>query len=444
LSGARLQFSGFGGLAIAAEGFGAPDQPAVVLLHGGAQSRGVWREAARALAAAGRYAITVDLRGHGDSEWAKDGRYDIEAFAEDLRSLLGQLDRRPVVVGASLGGYVALAALHGTGAALASGLVMIDAALSMNPEGRQRFAQILRRHAMGFGDLTEAAAAAHELAPQQRLAEPADIARQLRQDAGGRYFWAWDPQFPDRFDASHFAGLDHAAADLTLPTLLMYGGDSAVVREDEVNRFRDLAPNAEIVRIEDASHPLTVEQLDGFNAALLEFLERRVPREPISYESGSDPRTLRDALGCFGTGVVVATTIDAEGRPQGLTANSFTSVSLDPPLILVCVAKTARSLAAFASSDTFAVNVLHIGQQLDSARFARRADDRFSASAWEGWESGSPILSGSLASIECDKHGWHDGGDHMILVGRVRRARYEPHRDPLLYFRGAYRRLHFH
>jgi flavin reductase (DIM6/NTAB) family NADH-FMN oxidoreductase RutF/pimeloyl-ACP methyl ester carboxylesterase len=443
LSGVPLAFTGFGGLQIKGEGFGAPDDPAVVLLHGGAQSRRVWRDAAAVLAAAGRYAITIDLRGHGESGWAADGRYDFHAFAEDLRAVLGQLQKRPVVVGASLGGYVALEAMEGQGAALASGLVLVDAALEMDPAGSARLGEILRRHARGFADLDEAAAASQELTPHHRPIERTSLERQLRQDEAGRYFWTWDPKFPFADLPSTFDELHRAASELKLPTLVMHGAASEVVTERQVGRLKELMPGAEFVRIEGAGHQLVREQSDTFNATLLEFLERRVPRAPMSYESGSDARTLRDALGCFSTGVVVATTLDKDGQPQGLTANSFTAVSLDPPLILVCLAKTSRSCAAFAAAETFAVNVLHIGQQPDSARFARRAEDRFTASAWERWETGSPILSGSLASIECDKFGWHDGGDHLILVGKVRRARFVPHRDPLLYFRGAYRRLHF-
>jgi flavin reductase (DIM6/NTAB) family NADH-FMN oxidoreductase RutF/pimeloyl-ACP methyl ester carboxylesterase len=438
---ALLRFEGFGGLSLAAEGFGAPEQPAVLLLHGGAQNRRSWREAATALAAAGRYAITIDLRGHGDSDWAKDGRYDLEAFAADLRAVLTQLPARPVVIGASLGGYIALAAMADGGAALASGLVLVDAAPSMDPAGRQRMGDVLRRHAEGFATVEEAALAAQELSPRRQSPGLAGLRRQLRQDESGRFFWKWDPGFLT-FDASALDSLDRTAAALTLPTLVMHGAQSEIVTESEVARFRALMPAAEFVEVEDAGHFPAADRFEAFNAALLEFLERRVPRTPITFETGSDPRTLRDALGCFSTGVVIATTLDAEGQPQGLTANSFTSVSLDPPLVLFCLAKTARTLPAFAGSETFALNVLHIGQQPDSVRFAKRAEDRFVASAFETWETGAPILSGSLCAIECDKHAWHEGGDHVIIVGRVRRARFEPRRDPLLYFRGAYRRLH--
>ncbi|KJS24588.1 MAG: flavin oxidoreductase [Hyphomonadaceae bacterium BRH_c29] len=176
---------------------------------------------------------------------------------------------------------------------------------------------------------------------------------------------------------------------------------------------------------------------------MLDFLERKVPRFAPEYRQGSDARTLRDALGCFATGVTVVTALDAEGQPVGLTANSFTSVSLDPPLLLVCIAKTAGSLAALEAAENFAVNVLHIGQQPTSNLFAKSGEDRFSETPWRRGHNDAPLLTGALANFECKRHALHDGGDHVILVGEVVRARFEPRRDPLLYFRGKYRRLHF-
>lgn len=161
------------------------------------------------------------------------------------------------------------------------------------------------------------------------------------------------------------------------------------------------------------------------------------------YRSGSDLRTLRDALGCFATGVTVVTCRGDGGTPVGLTANSFTSVSLDPPLLLVCLAKRALAAAALIDAAHFAVNVLHTGQQPASMTFASRHDDRFGMTAWTAGDDGAPLLRESLSVFECARHAVHDGGDHWILVGEVRRARFEPQLDPLLYFRGSYRRLHF-
>ncbi len=168
--------------------------------------------------------------------------------------------------------------------------------------------------------------------------------------------------------------------------------------------------------------------------------EREATRE---YRSGSDPRTLRDALGCFATGVTVVTCVDDSGNPVGLTANSFTSLSLDPPLLLVCVAKGTASAVPLTLAGHFAVNVLQTHQQPASITFSTRGEDRFGQTEWSVGEHGAPVLLDSLSVFECRRHAVHEGGDHLILVGEVVKASFEPGLDPLLYFRGSYRRLHF-
>ena len=167
--------------------------------------------------------------------------------------------------------------------------------------------------------------------------------------------------------------------------------------------------------------------------------------QPISgeYRSGHDPRTLRDALSCFATGVTVVTCVDVAGAPAGLTVNSFTSVSLDPPLLLVCLAKPAASSAALVAASHFAVNVLQTGQQPASIRFSTRDQDRFGTTPWSTGEAGAPILKDSMGVFECERYAVHDGGDHHILIGQVVKATFDAQLDPLLYFRGSYRRLHF-
>ena len=161
------------------------------------------------------------------------------------------------------------------------------------------------------------------------------------------------------------------------------------------------------------------------------------------YRSGHDPRTLRDALGCFATGVTVVTCLTADGSPAGLTVNSFTSVSLDPPLLLVCLYKGAASAQGLIEASHFAINVLQTGQQPASIRFSTRDEDRFGATPWSCGEGGAPILKDSLGVFECERHAVHDGGDHHILIGQVVKASFDAGLDPLLYFRGRYRRLHF-
>ncbi len=233
------------------------------------------------------------------------------------------------------------------------------------------------------------------------------------------------------------------AARLALPTLVIRGGFSPSECTPAGDAFNAALPIGESVDIEDADMALAADRTEALLGQLLDFIERRQPREAVEFRAGSDPRTLRDAMGCFATGITIVTALDGNGMPAGLTANSFTSVSLDPPLLLVCVANTSGTAPVLRDASHFGVNVLQIGQQPASNRFATKGEDRFANLPWAPGETGVPLLGGSLVSFECQRESLHEAGDHFILIGRVVRAQFEPHRDPLLYFRGKYRRLHF-
>lgn len=157
--------------------------------------------------------------------------------------------------------------------------------------------------------------------------------------------------------------------------------------------------------------------------------------------TGIDTRAFRDAMGCFATGITVVTAFDREQDPVGITANSFTSLSLDPPLLLVCIANSSETGLKIRSAARFAINVLQSDQQATSDVFASRGADRFASVDWEKGETGPPILKQALGIYECERHAVYDGGDHFILVGRVARAVCDPASKPLLYFRGKYRQL---
>lgn len=150
-----------------------------------------------------------------------------------------------------------------------------------------------------------------------------------------------------------------------------------------------------------------------------------------------DTRDLRNALGTFATGVTIVTTMMPTGEPIGFTANSFTSVSLDPPLILVCIAKSAAGYAAYTSADAFCVNILSEDQRDLSGTFAQRGTDKFIGVGWRQGQTGSPILDGGVGHFDCDMHQLVDAGDHAILIGRV--VGYDANDDaPLCYHRGKY------
>ncbi len=149
-----------------------------------------------------------------------------------------------------------------------------------------------------------------------------------------------------------------------------------------------------------------------------------------------DTRDFRRALGAFPTGVTVVTTRDRDGTPRGFTANSFTSVSLDPPMVLICVAKVAASCDVFAAANGFAVTVLDHEQQSVSALFASKAPDKFVRAPWTAGALNLPLIDGAAAWFACERERSIDAGDHMILLGRVLDYGHTPS-EPLGYCRGA-------
>ena len=153
-----------------------------------------------------------------------------------------------------------------------------------------------------------------------------------------------------------------------------------------------------------------------------------------------DTRHFRNALGRFTTGVTIVTCLDALGQPVGLTANSFNSLSLDPPLLLWSLRSASPSLAAFEAAPRFAVNVLAESQVELSRRFAARSDDRFADLAWALGEHGAPVLSGCAAVFECETLSHQIAGDHRLFIGQVL-ACTESALPPLLFQAGHYRLL---
>ena len=156
-----------------------------------------------------------------------------------------------------------------------------------------------------------------------------------------------------------------------------------------------------------------------------------------------EPMDFRRALGGFATGVTVITTVTASGEIFGMTAISFNSVSLDPPLILFSLAKNADCYEAFRSSERFAVSILSSAQQQISTQFATKDIDKWDGVAFELGADGCPIIDGVLAAFECDVDTRHPGGDHDIYVGQVRHVHSSmaDEASPLLFFRGAYAAL---
>jgi pimeloyl-ACP methyl ester carboxylesterase len=270
-------------ITLAADAFGDASRTPLVLLHGGGQTRHSWRATGRELADAGWYAISVDLRGHGQSGWSPDGRYNLDRFADDVVAIVGYLGRPPVLVGASLGGNAALAAI-GHHPELALGLVLVDVSPFLQPEGANRIRTFMTARPDGFASLEEVADAIAEYLPHRPRPRSLDGLRKNLRQVDGRYFWHWDPAFlktatdqaVQRDNLIDPARLGAAAMALRIPTLLIRGGQSDVLSAEDARRFLELVPHAEFCDVADAHHMVAGDDNKVFDTVLGDYLDRRI------------------------------------------------------------------------------------------------------------------------------------------------------------------------
>jgi pimeloyl-ACP methyl ester carboxylesterase len=274
------------GVRLAADAYGAPDAPPALLLHGGGQTRHAWGTTASVLADHGWRAYTVDLRGHGDSEWPADGDYSLDAFAADIRAMVAALPRTPVLVGASLGGISSLVAIAESPVPIASALVLVDVAPRMEPEGIQRITDFMTGHPDGFVDLDEVADAVAAYNPHRPRPRNLDgLRKNVRQRPDGRWTWHWDPRFigngpgsgrgsPDETRSmTDQARLEEAARAVTVPTLLVRGRVSDLLSEDGARQLLELIPHARLTDVAGAGHMVAGDRNDLFNEAVVAFLD---------------------------------------------------------------------------------------------------------------------------------------------------------------------------
>ena len=279
-------WKGVGGIRIAGDLWGDPGGPLVLLQHGGGQTRHAWKEAGVTLGAAGYCAIAFDARGHGDSDWDPDGRYGQDVMVEDLKCVVAALGkRRPVLVGASMGGGTSLVAI-GEDHVDATALVMVDIAPRIETEGVNKIQAFMSQKPEGFSSLEEVAEAIGNYQPHRKRQKSLDgLVKNVRLGADGKYRWHWDPRLRvlRRELDKRQERLEACARNLALPTLLVRGGLSDVLSEAGAQAFLKLCPHSEYVNVAGAAHMVAGDRNDVFGDAVIEFLARAVPvgGEPV-------------------------------------------------------------------------------------------------------------------------------------------------------------------
>jgi pimeloyl-ACP methyl ester carboxylesterase len=270
----RSRFERPDGVALALETFGAGTP--IVFAHGFGQTRQAWIASASTLAGHGHYSLTYDARGHGDSDWRADAPYTWEQMRDDLAAIARSLPERPVLVGASMGGLVGLAA-EGEYAPLFRALVLVDVTPRWEPRGVDRILNFMRAHPDGFESLDAAAAAIAAYLPHRRERKSPDRLRSLLGDRGdGRLRWHWDPRLIDELaggSESYQPLLLDAARRIRIPTLLISGGASDIVSGDTIDEFLALVPHARHVRVADATHMIVGDDNTAFTHHVAEFLD---------------------------------------------------------------------------------------------------------------------------------------------------------------------------
>jgi pimeloyl-ACP methyl ester carboxylesterase len=275
----QVTYAGMNGVRLSGERWEAigdfRSRGTVLLLHGGGQTRYSWHLTGERLSTAGWTAIAVDARGHGDSEWASDGDYSLDAFVGDLYAIVDTLDQPPVIIGASLGGMTALVG-QGERPSLASALVLVDITPRVEPAGRARIQAFMASAPDGFASLEEVVKAVRAYNPYRtRPVGPEGIKRNVRQHLNGRWFWHWDPRFlrigdePAR--AADVPRLYRAARQIGVPTLLVRGSHSDIVSPEGAAELLELIPLATAVEV-PAGHMVAGDDNDIFTARVNEFL----------------------------------------------------------------------------------------------------------------------------------------------------------------------------
>ena len=418
-------------VAFSRQGRGTP----LVLIHGVGLRSGVWAPQIDALCTR-HDVVAMDMPGHGGSTLPPEDA-SLADYSQAVLSLLDGLGiPKACVVGHSMGALVALDfALAHPDRVL--GVVAMNAVFCRTPE--QSRAVMARVGAVDdasgppdwsgtlerwFGNPVPAHLRGTAMSVRDLLdgIDPIGYARTYRLFATS--------------DAAHRDRL----RELAVPALFLTGEGDHNSSPTMSRAMAALAPHGRAEAIPGERHMMALtapDQVTSRLAAFLDEVDGHPTEAPPPSSTPLDPKAFRRALGSFPTGIAVVATTEADGTPRGFTANSFTSVSLDPPLILVCIAKTASSCPVFSSAEYFSVNVLADHQADVSSLFATKLVDKFARAAWRRGATGSPLLDEVSAWFDCRRERLIEAGDHVILVGEVIQFDQAP-ATPLGYCRGTH------
>jgi pimeloyl-ACP methyl ester carboxylesterase len=281
-----VEFSGVQGLTLVADEWLGPSsgdadvaagRPTILMLHGGGQNRFSWKNTGQILADEGFHVVALDSRGHGDSDRAPDADYDIETLTADVMRVLDAIGRPVMLIGASMGGLTGILVADRAGPKRVTRLVLVDVVPRFEKNGSARIRDFMFSGLHGFGSLDEAADAVAAYLPHRtKPRSPEGLKKNLRL-RDGRWYWHWDPAFmtkPGDDPELRTENFEHAAANLTIPVLLIRGKLSDVVSPEGVRHFLDTVPNAEFVELSDAGHTAAGDDNDAFSDVVVKFATR--------------------------------------------------------------------------------------------------------------------------------------------------------------------------
>lgn len=267
------------GITVEYDLWGKVKRDAILLLHGGGQTRHSWNATAEKITQVDGCAITMDLRGHGDSDWSHGGDYELRDFSEDVAFLIETLEIQPSLVGASLGGLVGIYLEGRYRPGSISALVLVDIVPNINVPGAEKIKDFMLEHSKtGFTSLSEVSDILSEYNPHREKSSDLEGLKKNLRKRGEKWFWHWDPLFissergKENPDMRNPELLNELCSNISVPMLLVRGKLSDLVTEVQVSEFLERFPRASFADVSDAGHMVVGDKNDAFANEVIEFL----------------------------------------------------------------------------------------------------------------------------------------------------------------------------